>query len=72
MIHVIPPYLHLLLGIVEKHHTLLENDCLKLDTLIADTLVKEQKVLSDVNISFTPAFKNHREQRIMIKQATDI
>ena len=66
------PYLHLLLGIVKKHGTLLENDCHKLNTLIADTLVKEKKVLSDINISFTPAFKNHVEQRIMIKQATDI
>ena len=34
--------------------------------------ISERKILSDINIPFTPTFKSHVELRIMIKQATDI
>lgn len=37
---VAPPYLHLLLGIVKKHHTLLENECHQLDKKIAESLAE--------------------------------
>ena len=35
---VVPPYLHLLLGIVKKHHTLLEAECHELDMKIGKKL----------------------------------
>ena len=35
--HVTPPYLHLKLGIVKKHHDLLEKDCHTLDEQIAQS-----------------------------------
>jgi hypothetical protein len=41
--HVAPPYLHLLLGIVKKHHDLLEEKCHYLDTQLALSLAKETK-----------------------------
>ncbi|XP_070178247.1 uncharacterized protein [Littorina saxatilis] len=41
---VAPPYLHILLGIVKKHHVLLEHECHKLDKTIAAVLVKESEV----------------------------
>ncbi|KAL8594758.1 hypothetical protein ACOMHN_047476 [Nucella lapillus] len=39
-----PPYLHIMLGIVKKHHTLLETDCRALDKQIAEVLVKDRTV----------------------------
>ena len=40
--HVAPPYLHLLLGIVKKHHDILERDCHYIDKQIAQSLAKEK------------------------------
>ena len=42
--HVAPPYLHLLLGIVKKHHDLLKKECHSLDVQIARDLSKERTV----------------------------
>ena len=36
-----PPYLRTLLGIIQKHHELLETECHKLDVKIAQTLAKQ-------------------------------
>ena len=38
--HVAPPYLHILLNIVKKHHNLLEKDCHALDEHIPKSLAK--------------------------------
>ena len=42
---VSPPYLHIMLGIVKNHHTLLQQDCHSLDKEIGMALAKE--ILSD-------------------------
>ena len=41
--HVAPPYLHIVLGIVKKHHDLLEEECHKLDIDIALNLKEPKK-----------------------------
>ena len=38
--HVCPPYLHILLGVTQKHHHLLEKFCHELDVSIAKDIVK--------------------------------
>ncbi len=43
----IPPYLHLLLGIIKKHHELFEYLCHVLDQKIAAELAKERSPLQD-------------------------
>lgn len=40
--HVAPPYLHLLLGIVKKHHDILERDSHYIDKQTAQSLAKEK------------------------------
>ena len=49
---VAPPYLHILLGILNKHYDLLENECHSLDEQIAKAVAKSD-VIMDV----------HRERR---------
>ena len=39
--HIAPPYLHILLGVVKKHHDLLEQECHDLDKALAELLSKE-------------------------------
>ena len=39
---VCPPYLHILLGVVKKHHDLLEEHCHKIDLAIAQELASKQ------------------------------
>ena len=41
------PYLHVLLGIIKKHHDLLEAACHKLDVNVAIEKAKKPKDLSD-------------------------
>ena len=38
---VVPPYLHIMLGVVKKHQTLLQQDCHSLDQDIGMALAKE-------------------------------
>ena len=45
--HVAPPYLHILLGIVKKHHDLLIDACHKLDVMIAEEYSDNIKVVKD-------------------------
>ena len=40
---VCPPYLHIVLGIVKKHHALLEERCHKLDQKLADCLAHQEE-----------------------------
>ena len=52
--HVAPPYLHILLRVVKKHHDLLEQECNDLDKALAELLSKED----NPNIkSASPAFR---------------
>ena len=52
--HVAPPYLHILLGVVKKHHDLLEQECHDLDKALAELLSKED----NPNIKHaSPAFR---------------
>jgi hypothetical protein len=41
--NVTPPYLHLLLGIVKKHHSLLEKACQDIDEAIAREMAKNSE-----------------------------
>ena len=66
MMQVAPPYLHLLLGIVKKHHTLLEEDCHELDKDLAKALVAEKRDVT--NETYTPAFKAYVQKEIDIQR----
>ena len=47
--HVAPPYLHIVLGLVKKHHDLLEEECHELDIDLALHLKKPtQKTIKDI------------------------
>lgn len=61
---ITPPYLHLLLGIVKKHHTLLEQDCHQLDMKIAQALAKEND-----SEHLSPAFRSYISGLRKIKAA---
>ena len=45
---VAPPVLHILLGVVKKHHTILEDYCDSLDIEIIDDLLSRKKTLENV------------------------
>lgn len=45
--HVCPPYLHILLGIVKKHHDLLEQECNQLDIKVAKELARSNYKTED-------------------------
>ena len=57
-----PPYLHLKLGIVKKHHELLEKDYHTLDEKIA-----QSPTLSELS-STSPAFQNYVKQSAELRQ----
>ena len=48
---VTPPVLHILLGVVKKHHTILEDYCDSLDIEIINDLLKKKKTLIHVSKS---------------------
>ena len=50
--HVAPPYLHILLNIVKKHHNLLEKDCHALDEHIPKSLAKTGGDIEGTSDSF--------------------
>ena len=56
---VAPPYLHVLLVVVKKHHYLLEKECHSLDKLIANSLACANRV---VDFKSTPAFEDYVQQ----------
>lgn len=45
--NVCPPYLHILLGVVKRHHVLLEIECNKLDTTIAWHIARSNRELDE-------------------------
>ena len=45
--HVCPPYLHILLGIVKRHHDMLEKECHSIDLQIADVLAKRREKVAE-------------------------
>ena len=56
--NVTPPYLHILLGIVKKHHDLLEDRCHNLDKQLALAIAREGGILNkDALTSINPDFK---------------
>ena len=62
--HVAPPYLHLLLGIVKKHHDLLERDCHCIDKQIAQSLAKEETPnLTGTNPEFRTSVQHFQRLR---------
>ena len=58
---VVPPYLHVLLGVVKKHHSLLEKNCNKLDKEIADSLAETGEDIT--NRGFTCKFMDFVEEK---------
>ena len=56
---VVPPYLHILLGVVKKHHDHLEKDCQSLDDQLAQSLANGSAYSG--NTTSVP-FQNHVQQ----------
>ena len=54
-----PTTLHILLGVVKKHHDLLEKECHSLDKLTANSLARANRV---VDFKSTPAFEDYVQQ----------
>ena len=67
--YVCPPYLHIMLGIIKKHHQLLEKECHALDESVAARLSRSN---SDVAITLSTAFQEHinkiRDRQELSKQ----
>lgn len=57
--HVCPPYLHILLGVVKKHHDLLEKECHSIDLAIAQHLAENQE---DLNCDCSTTYQNYVDQ----------
>ena len=55
--HVAPPYLHILLGIVKKHHDLIQKECHYLDKHVAQSLAKTNE-----DFSSTQVFQDYVQQ----------
>ena len=47
MLQICPPYLHILLGIVKKHHDLMELECHNLDELVAVDVALHTEEIND-------------------------
>ena len=62
--HVCPPYLHMLLGIVKKHHDLLENELHQIDLQIAEDISLSKAKLD--NSLFHQNIKGLREKRKLL------
>ena len=60
---VCPPYLHILLGVTQKHHHLLESFCHELDLNVARDLAKR-----DFEADKTTKFGNDVSQLQTLKQ----
>jgi hypothetical protein len=58
--YVTPPYLHILLGIVQKHHKLLESAADEIDLLIFES-VNEQNIDNNINRVFKKYGKNWKQ-----------
>ena len=63
--HVSPPYLHILLGVVKKHHLLLEQACHDLDQRIGKELGKEIMIQNTTCTPFEKYCQNWREIQIL-------
>ena len=48
--HVAPPYLHILLGIMKKHHDLIQKECHCLDEHLAQSLAKTNEDFSSTQV----------------------
>ena len=72
ILRVCPPYLHILLGIVKKHHDLLKDDCHVIDLQIAEEMAKADENTTEEeecqNISLFNKYVNKLRE---IKKVTD-
>ena len=59
---VAPPYLHILLGIVKKHHTLLETASDSIDQKIAQTLINQKRTIEEDTLAFNSFVEKRVEQ----------
>jgi hypothetical protein len=62
---VVPPYLHLLLGIVQRHHSLLEKESDELDREVAEKLSKghSQPQEEEENTAFKNYIRSLRSKK---------
>ena len=59
---VAPPYLHNLLGIVKKHHTLLETASDSINKKIAKTLINQKRTIEEGTLAFNSFVEKRVEQ----------
>ena len=59
---VAPPYLHILFGIVKKHHTLLETASDSIDQKIAQTLINQKRTIEEGTLAFNSFVEKRVEQ----------
>ena len=59
---VAPPYLHILLGIVKKHHTLLETASDSIDQKIAQTLINQKRTIGAGTLALNSFVEKRVEQ----------
>ena len=57
-----PPYLHILLEIVKKHHTLLETASDSIDQKIAQTLINQKRTIEEGTLAFNSFVEKRVEQ----------
>ena len=69
MDQICPPYLHILLGVTRKHHTLLENECHRLDQKLSQEVAAGKTKLEDDN--FSEAFLNVVELQKKMQKGKD-
>jgi biotin operon repressor len=67
--NVCPPYLHLLLGIVKKHHDNLLDDCHQIDKQIADCLSNEEHICERVSEKISPTYRHIVKHMQKLKKA---
>ena len=67
---VAPPYLHILLGIVKKHHTLLETASDSIDQKIAQTLINQKRTIEEDTLAFN-SFVEKRVEQLSWKKRVD-
>ena len=70
--HICPPYLHIVLDIVKKHHAMLENECHKLDEDIATYLAQTNQPVDKHTHFGKHVTKLRREKRNKSKPASEL
>ena len=68
--HCAPPYLHIVLGVVKKHHDLLVNDCHNLDIALAEEYSSDEKQM--LNNTFGNFVLHLRKMRLRMDQRHEL